>query len=75
MILILLAYNFKFFYQWVIIYLLLYFLYLLSLKLIGIGKSEKLPIDDEEANELNIHNVRDYLYFVRDYMSFKFNLL
>lgn len=70
-----LAYNFKFFYQWVIIYLLLYFLYRLSLKLIGICKSEKLPIDDEEANELNIHNIRDYLYFVRDYMSCKIPII
>lgn len=70
-----LAYNFKFFYQWVIIYLLLHFLYSLSLKLIGIGKSERLPIDDEEANELNIHNIRDYLYFVRDYMSCKIPII
>ena len=54
---------------------MLYFLYRLSLKLIGIGKSEKLPIDDEEANELNIHNVRDYLYFVRDYMSCKIPII
>lgn len=70
-----LAYNFKFFYQWVIIYLLLHFLYSLSLKLIGIGKSEKLPIDDEEANELNIHSIRDYLYFVRDYISCKIPII
>lgn len=70
-----LAYNFKFFYQWAIIYLLLHFLYSLSLKLIGIGKSEKLPIDDEEANELNIHNIRDYLYFIRDYMSCKIPII
>ena len=54
---------------------MLYFLYRLSLKLIGIGKSEKLPIDDEEANELNIHNVRDYLYFVRDYISCKIPII
>ena len=70
-----LAYNFKFFYQWVIIYLLLYFIYRLSLKLIGICKSENLPIDDEEANKLNIHNIRDYLYFVRDYMSCKIPII
>lgn len=70
-----LAYNFKFLYQWVIIYLFLFFLYSLSLKLIGICKSEKLPIDDDEANELNIHNIRDYLYFIRDYMSCKIPII
>jgi hypothetical protein len=70
-----LAYNFNFFNQWAIIYLLLHLLYLLSLKLIGIYKSEKLPIDDEEANQLNIHNIRDYLYFVRDYMSCKIPII
>ena len=70
-----LAYNFNFFHQWAIIYLLLHFLYCLSLKLIGIYKSEKLPIDDEEANELNIHNIRDYIYFVRDYMSCKIPII
>lgn len=70
-----LAYNFNFFHQWAIIYLLLHFLYSLWLKLIGIYKSEKLPIDDEEANQLNIHNIRDYLYFVRDYMSCKIPII
>lgn len=70
-----LAYHFKFFYQWAIIYLFLFFIYFSLLKLIGMCKSERLPIDDEEANKLNIHNIRDYLYFVRDYMSCKIPII
>lgn len=66
-------YNFCF--QWLLIYSLILIITTITLTLIGIYRSERLPIDDEETNELNIHNIKEYINFVYNYMKIKNSII
>ena len=66
-------YHFRF--QWLLIYGLILITTAISLTLIGIYRSERLPIDDEEANKLNTHNIEEYINFIYNYMKIKNSII
>lgn len=66
-------YNFCF--QWLLIYSLILIITTITLTLIGIYRSERLPIDDEEAKKLNIHNIKEYINFVYNYIKIKNSII
>ena len=70
-----LSIKYHFCFQWLLIYGLILIITVISLILLGIYRSERLPIDDEEANELNIHNIKEYIDFVYDYMKIKNSII
>lgn len=48
---------------------------IISLTLLEIYRSERLPIDDEEANKLDIHDIKEYLDFIYNYMKIKNSII
>lgn len=66
-----LSIKYHFCFQWLLIYGLILMITAISLTLLGIYRSERLPIDDEEANLLNIHNIKEYIDFIYNYMKIK----
>lgn len=70
-----LSIKYKFCFQWLLIYGLILIITIISLTLLGIYRSERLPIDDEEANELNIHNIEEYINFIYNYMKIKNSII
>ena len=66
-------YHFRF--QWLLIYGLILIITAITINLIGIYRSERLPIDDEESNVLNIHNIKEYINFIYTYMKIKNSII
>lgn len=70
-----LSIKYHFCFQWLLIYGLILIITAISLTLIGIYRSERLPIDDEEANKLNIHNIKEYIDFIYNYIKIKNSII
>lgn len=70
-----LSIKYHFCFQWLLIYGLTLIITAITLNLMGIYRSERLPINDEEANELNIHNIKKYINFVYNYMQIKNSII
>lgn len=70
-----LSIKYHFCFQWLLIYGLILIITIILLTFIGIYRSERLPIDDEEANELNIHNIEEYINFIYNYMKIKNSII
>lgn len=70
-----LSIKYKFCFQWLLIYGLILIITIISLTLLEIYRSERLPVDDEEANELNIHNIEEYINFIYNYMKIKNSII
>lgn len=70
-----LSIKYHFCFQWLLIYGLILIITAISLALLGIYRSERLPIDDEEANKLNIHNIEEYIDFIYNYMKIKNSII
>ena len=70
-----LSIKYHFCFQWLLIYGLILVITDITINSIGIYRSERLPIDDEEANKLNIHNIKEYINFVYNYMKIKNSII
>ena len=70
-----LSIKYHFCFRWLLIYGLILMITAISLTLLGIYRSERLPINDEEANMLNIHNIKEYINFVYNYMKIKNSII
>ena len=70
-----LSIKYHFCFQWLLIYVLILIITTISLTLFGIYRSERLPIDDEESNKLNIHNIEEYIDFIYNYMKIKNSII
>ena len=70
-----LSIKYHFCFQWLLIYGLILITTAITINLIGIYRSERLPIDDEEAKKLNIHNIKEYINFVYNYMKIKNSII
>ena len=70
-----LSIKYHFCFQWLLIYGLILMITIISLTLLGIYRSERLPIDDEEANKLDIHNIKEYIDFIYNYMKIKNSII
>ena len=70
-----LSIKYHFCLQWLSLYWLILITTVITINLIGIYHSERLPIDDEEANLLNIHNIKEYIDFIYNYMKIKNSII
>ena len=70
-----LSIKYHFCLQWLSLYWLILITTVITINLIGIYRSERLPIDDEEANLLNIHNIKEYIDFIYNYMKIKNSII
>lgn len=70
-----LSIKYHFCFQWLLVYGLILMITIISLTLLGIYRSERLPIDDEEANKLDIHNIKEYIDFIYNYMKIKNSII
>ena len=70
-----LSIKYHFCLQWLSLYWLILITTVITINFIGIYRSERLPIDDEEANKLNIHNIEEYIDFIYNYMKIKNSII
>lgn len=70
-----LSIKYHFCLQWLSLYWLILITTIITINLIEIYRSERLPIDDEEANLLNIHNIKEYIDFIYNYMKIKNSII